>query len=216
MDARPVEGPAVALRPEPPTVEVVDYRGVPSPRNRLQRLRPPGDLLAQEDVQVWSEAGARTEVAGQDRYELGPSMGLVIWTTPPGPGELQSVLDKVSPQTVYLFGIDPGLDHPEKFLQRLAGLTRRALNSSRGRVRVSTLAAATAQRESTVRAGLAWLAAHGHVVVLDEDGDEVHLAVGSQVVGPDLPRIAAQLRGLLEETAAYRAHFARAAKEKLI
>ena len=215
VDARPIDVPTVVLRPEPPAVTVVDYRQAPSPRRLLERLR------AQEDVQVWSEAGAKSKVVGQYRYELSPSKALVIWTAPPGPGELQAVLDKVSPETVYLFGIDPGLDHPEKFLKRLAGLIKRVLNSTNAdesRANVSTLAAATAQREATVRAGLAWLAARGHIVVLDEDedSDEVRLAVGSQTVGADLSRIAAQLRALLEETAAYRAHFARADKETLI
>ncbi|HUX78076.1 MAG TPA: single-stranded-DNA-specific exonuclease RecJ [Anaerolineae bacterium] len=210
VDARPIEAPAVALRPERPAARVVDYRGVSNPRTLLDRLR------AQENVQVWSEAEARAEVAGRDRYELGPSRVLVIWTTSPGPAELQAVLEKVAPETVYLFGIDPGLDHPEKFLKRLAGLIKQALNSSEGRVNVSTLAAATAQRESTVRAGVAWLAARGHVVVLGEEGDEVDLAPGSRMIGAGLPRIVAQLSALLEETAAYRVYFARATVERLM
>jgi len=212
VDARPIEGP----RPEgfPKTlrvsVEIVDYRREPSPLKVLERLR------AREEAQVWAEAEARAEIAGQDRYELQPSKALIIWTTPPGPAELQAVLDKVSPTTVYLFGIDPGLDHPETFLKRLAGLTRYALSSRQGRANVSTLAATTAQREATVRQGLAWLAARGHLVVLSEEGDEIQLAEGSHAVSADLPQIAAQLKALLEETAAYRAHFARAEKESLI
>ena len=92
----------------------------------------------------------------------------------------------------------------------MAGLVKRALNSGEGRVRLSTLAAATAQRESTARAGLDWLAARGHVVVLQEQEDEFRLAAGSGAAGDDLPRIAAQLKAALEETAAYRAYFGRA------
>jgi hypothetical protein len=134
---------------------------------------------------------------------------LAIWTTPSGPNELRAVLEEVSPGKVYLFGIDPGLDHAEKFLQRLAGLIKRALNSSEGRVRLATLAAGTAQRESTVRAGLEWLTARGHVVMLEEEGDDILLAAGSQTTSDDLSRIAAQLKALLEETTAYRAYFAR-------
>ena len=210
VDARAIEAHAAVLRPAPPAIQVVDYRRESSPREILEKLR------AQQDVQVWSEAETRAEVAGRDRYELGPSKALVIWTTPPGPAELQAVLEKVSAETVYLFGVDPGLDRPEEFLKRLAGLTRHALNSNQGQANVSTLAAATAQREATVRAGLAWLGARGHVVVLGEDGDEVHLAAGSQTASADLPQIAARLRALLAETAAYRAHFARAGRETLI
>jgi len=210
VDARPIEEPAAALRPAPPTIKIVDYRQEPRPRKMLKQLR-----AQEEDIQVWSEADARAEVAGQYRHELGPSRALVLWTTPPGPAELQAVFEKVSPETVYLFGIDPGLDDPERFLKRLAGLTKRALNSHQGRVNVSILAAATAQREATVRAGLAWLGARGHLVVLGEDGDEVHLAAGDQMVSADLPQIVARLKALLEETAAYRAYFARAEKETL-
>jgi single-stranded-DNA-specific exonuclease len=210
IDARLVEAPAVALRPEPPAVKVVDYRREPDPRKQLARLR------AREDVQVWSEAGARAETVGRDRYELNQSEALVIWTTPPGSAELRAALGKVSPETVYLFGIVPGLDHFEGFLKRLAGLTRRAMNADQGWTRLSTLAAATAQREATVRAGLDWLAARGYLVALDEEGDEVHLAAGDQTVGVDLPQTTARLKALLEETAAYRAHFARVDGEALI
>ena len=102
-------------------------------------------------MQIWSEAGARAAVAGRDRYELEPAGALVVWTVPPGPGELQAALDMVSPETVYLFGIDPDMDRFEQFLRRLAGLAKRALSADRGRARISTLAAATAQREATVR-----------------------------------------------------------------
>jgi single-stranded-DNA-specific exonuclease len=212
VDARPIEEPAYligeGLRP---SLEIVDYRREPSPRQVLEHL------LTQEDVQIWSEAEARAEVAGQDRYELKSSKVLIIWTAPPGPAELRTVLEKVAPETVYLFGIDPGLDRPEAFLRRLAGLTRYALNSHQGRVNVSTLAAATAQREATVCQGMAWLVARGHLVVLSEEGDEIRLAEGDQVVDPKgFQKPLGSLKALLEETAAYRAHFARADKESLI
>jgi single-stranded-DNA-specific exonuclease len=212
VDAREIEvRPEGFLETLRVSVEIVDYRWEPNPRKALERLR------VQEDVQVWSEAEARAEVAGQDRYELQPSKILIIWTTPPGPAELQAALEKVAPTTVYLFGIDPGLDHPETFLKRLAGLTRYALNSHRGRVNVSTLAAATAQRETAVRQGIAWLAARGHLVVLGEEGDEIQLAEGGHVVDPKgFQKPLGSLKALLEETAAYRAHFARADKESLI
>jgi single-stranded-DNA-specific exonuclease len=213
VDARPIEEP----RPEgfPKTLrvsmEIVDYRWEPNPRKVLERLR-----AREEDAQVWSEAEAKAEVAGQDRYELQPSKILVVWTTPPGPAELRRVLEKVAPTTVYLFGIDPRLDHPETFLKRLAGLTRYALNSHQGRVNVSTLAAATAQREATVRQGIAWLVARGHLVVLSEEGDEIRLAEGSHAVDPKgFQKPLGSLKALLEETAAYRAHFGWADKESL-
>jgi single-stranded-DNA-specific exonuclease len=212
VDARPIEEPRPDGFPKTRQVsEIVDYRREPNPRQVLERLQ------AQEDVQIWSEAEARAEVGGRDRYELQPSKALIIWTAPPGPAEWRTVLEKVTPETVYLFGIDPGLDHPEAFLRRLAGLTRYALNSHQGRANVSTLAAATAQREATVRQGVAWLVARGHLVVLSEEGDEIQLAEGDQVVDPKgVQKLLESLKALLKETAAYRAHFARADKESLI
>jgi hypothetical protein len=198
------------LRAAAPSIEIVDYRRDPAPRRMLRQLQ------GQPGLQVWSEAEARAEVAGLDRYELGAAGSLVIWTAPPGPAELRAVLEKTAPARVYLFGVDPGLDEPDRFLKRLAGLTKRALSSSQGRVCISTLAAATAQREVTVRAGLAWLVARGHLVVSEEDDDEVHLVAGDRAAGVDLSQAAARLKDLLEETAAYRAHFARAEKESLV
>jgi single-stranded-DNA-specific exonuclease len=203
VDARPLKELAVVLRAEPAVYQVVDHRREPRPRELLDRLR------AQGDVAVWAEAEARAEVGGLDRRELGPAGGLVVWTTPPGPAELRAALEAASPRQVFLVGQDPGLDDAERFLGRLAGLIKRALGDGEGRVSVSTLATATAQREATVRAGLAWLAARGHVAVQREVGDEVCLAAGSGAASVDLPRMAEWLRALLEETAAYRAHFAR-------
>jgi len=223
VDARQIEEtrPAGFLETLRASIEIVDHRRKPNPRQVLERLRGRGDETGRGRPwvaipEVWSEAEARAEVGGQDRYELRPSKVLIIWTTPPGPTELRTALEKVTPATVHLFGIDPGLDRPETFLKRLVGLTRYALSSNQGRASISTLAAATAQRETTVRQGIAWLAARGHLVVLDEEGDETQLAEGNHGASDDLPQIAAQLKALLEETAAYRAHFARADKETLI
>ncbi|MCP4542785.1 MAG: single-stranded-DNA-specific exonuclease RecJ [Chloroflexi bacterium] len=209
VDAREKVQPA-KVQISKPKIHIVDYRQETNPHQVLERLR------TEKDVQVWAEAKARAEVTGQDRRELIPSQTLAIWTTPPGPNELQKTMKKVSPETIYLFGIDPGLDEPKKFLQRLAGLVKRALNADQGRARISTLAAATAQREESVRAGLGWLAGRGQITILDENGDEIKMAVGSQTISVDPSEIIAQLRVLLKEAKAYRAHFSRADPETLI
>jgi single-stranded-DNA-specific exonuclease len=212
VEARPIDQPAVELRPTRVSVEVIDHRQEPNPTSLLAHLRE----REIEDVQVWAEAGARAEVAGSDRHGLGRSKDLVIWTTPPGPAELRAVLAQVSPNRVYLFGINPGLDKPKEFLARLAGLVKWALSSDLCQVKISSLAGATAQREATVRAGLVWLAARGHVTLLDETDGTVRLAPGDQTVAPDLSDKSARLQVLLEETAAYRAFFARTDGRTLI
>jgi single-stranded-DNA-specific exonuclease len=210
MDARPVEPRVVKPAPERVDVQVVDYRAELRPRPLLEHLR------ALEGVQVWSEAAARKEVDGASRHELVPSTTLAIWTVPPGPRELRAGLKRVAPETVYLFGIDPGLDEPQRFLQRLAGLVKRALSSHEGRVRVSTLAAATAQREAAVRLGLDWLVESGHIIVVDEEAGEILVAAGSGVAGGEVKGATTRLRSLLEETGAYRMHFSRAPAETIL
>jgi single-stranded-DNA-specific exonuclease len=210
VDVRQIEEHPVGLRYKQPAVEIVDYRRAPNPRKLLE------GLLAKDDTQVWCEGDARAEIGGQGRHELSPAKGLVIWTAPPGLAELRTVLERVSPQVVYLFAIDPGFDHPQTFLKRLSGLIKYALRSHDGRVSVASLAAATAQREVTVGKGIAWLAARGDLLVLGEDGNELRLREGNHSASADLPQIVAQLKNLLEETAAYRAHFAQADNETLI
>ncbi len=195
-----------------PEAQVVDCRYAPNPTELLERLRQQGEM------QVWREAGAKADVPGRDRHELESSEALAVWTTPPGPGELRRALDVVSPETVYLFGVDPGLDDLKPFLERLLGLIKRALRTDAGKVRISALAAATAQRRATVRAGLSYLVAQGNLAVqaASEDGDEVLLAAGDRTPSVDRPQIRARLKALLDETAAYRAYFARADENALI
>jgi len=210
VDARPLERAAVepvTVRAEPQTV---DCRGEADPREWLEQLR------AREDVVVWAEAAARGEIEGADRLELGPSEALVIWTVPPGWRELQGVLKAVAPRKVYLVGLDPGMDDPQRFLQRLAGLVKRALASDKGRVNLARLAAATAQREAAVSLGLDWLVERGDVSIVEDEGEEIVLAPGSGVPGGDVKAAAARLRSLLQETAAYRRHFSSAAVDMLL
>ncbi len=209
VDARPVVSeavkPVVAM-----VAAVVDYRTNLNARQLLEQLR------SQDGLQVWAEGGPKREVGGLDRDELVPSKRLAIWTVPPGSRELREVLKKVSPETVYLFGIDPGLDEPQPFLQRLAGLVKRALGSHEGRVAVPTLATVTAQREATVRLGLDCLVERGHIAIVDEEADEIQLAPGSGIPGKDVEGATARLRSLLRETAAYRKHFSRAHEDALL
>ena len=209
VDARPCGESVVGVRGVRKT-HVVDYRRISNPEAIL------ANLCAQPGVEVWAEADARAKVGGHDRRELQPAKALVVWTTPPGPAELRCALNKVSPETVYLFAHNPGLDESQTFLRRLAGLVKRAVETDDGRVSITTLAAATAQREATVRAGIAWLLARGHFQIVLEEGEEVWLSPAQGKSGPDLPRIALDLKALLEETRAYRSYCTRADADALV
>jgi single-stranded-DNA-specific exonuclease len=208
IDFQPVAQESVTLTTQP-ALQVIDYRQEAHPFPVVQRL------LSESDVQVWREADAVQKLAGHDRYELTHSAGLVIWTIPSGPDELSQVLETVQPEQVYLFSIDPKLDQPEEFLKRLAGLVKHALANRQGQLKLSDLATATAQREVTVEKGLAWLVARGHLTILEVKGETMQLASGGQPSISEASQLEAQIQALLQETAAFRAYFVRADKERI-
>ena len=210
LDARPVGPPVEVARPVAPALQVVDYRWEPNPRRLLERVR------SRDGVAVWAEAGDRAAVDGRDRRELTAAAELVIWTAPPGPEELRAALAAVGPERVTVFARDPGLDDAPAFLGRLAGLVKRALRADEGRVELATLAAATAQREATVRRGIAWLAAKGQVTVVADEGEAMVLAPGGTPDPAKVDRETMKLQELLAETGAYRAHFRRAEDVELL
>ena len=77
------------------------------------------------------------------------------------------------------------------------------------------LAGASGQRERAVQIGLEWLAAGGHVSLQKEDGTYT-LSRGQNEMNPYLQKeLYIAVRGILEETAAYHAHFKRAGVETL-
>lgn len=211
VDARPSAGSEIAVRAESP-VAVEDCREAPNPRAALD------EWVTQGEVAVWREGAAAGELAGYDRRALPRAATLAIWTAPPGPQELRDALAQVQPARVCLFGQDPGLDAADAFLRRLAGLTKHVLSARAGRTTLAELAAATAQRLAAARLGLAWLAARGHIRIIEEAGDVLSLAPGEGVSAP-----AAQLHSLdealkltLAESAAYRAYFRQAPAAALL
>ncbi len=204
VDVRPLDEPPVEVQPDPIPLEVIDHRQEAHPAAILESLRAEGE------IQVWCEGEDKKRLAGQDRDELEPSGALAIWTIPPGRGELMAVLEKVSPERVYLFGVDPEMDRQETFIRRLAGLVKHTLSAKAGKTSIPELAAATAQRVTTVRFGLAWLETRGDITLQEHGEDEILLGKGDGTEMIALPLLAAQLKAILDETAAYRAHFKRA------
>jgi hypothetical protein len=203
LDARP-EGDAVDLEATSRELQIVDYRGASDPLAVLHRLQSEVELL------IWCEAEAKVELEGMDRGELAPAHHLALWSTPPERAELSQALQRVTPRVVYLFAIDPGMDQPEAFLKRLAGLAKYAVEKERGYTSLSRLAAATAQRTSTVQAGLDWLQASGYIRLLRQEEEQVWLARGDGVKTAGMAQSGAELRHLLAESAAYRRYFTQA------
>jgi len=208
IDARSLEAER-ATEEAVRAVEVVDCRQAPDPPKALKRLR------RESEVQVWCEAETRFEVAGHGRGALERAPGLVVWTAPPSPQTLASALERVDPERVVVFGLDPGMDGLHPFLNRLGGLMKYALARREGKVNRLRLAEATSQTERAVDAGVAWLVAQGVFEVFESGSGVFRVALGDGKPGEDLGARAQQLRALLAESAAYRAYFSSAAKDQL-
>ena len=159
LDARPVEAGEIHLRS---VIPVIDQRDNQHPLPVLQAIL--GENGPDNPVVVWAEAEARKTKRPRPA-QLAPAATLIVWTTPPGRGELEAAVTQVKPHNIVVFAVDPLDTTPDAFLKRLAGLVRYAQEKLGGKVEFNRLTAATAQREATVRLGLQWLEQKGLVKV---------------------------------------------------
>ncbi len=177
------------------------------------RLQP-ATFNLQSSTLVWAEGPDKSK--GKSRLELHQADDFAIYTTPPSPAELRAALETVKPKTIYLLAVSPAAEKTDEFLSRLAGMAKFAINQREGKVQVSELAVATANREVTIRLGLNWLAAGGHLIV-EGDEDELHFVEGSGLPNQYLQReLYISINGLLEETASYRSFFTKAESKFII
>jgi single-stranded-DNA-specific exonuclease len=208
VDFRMLTGQPVEVKGN--QLEVIDYRNEDDLPQILANLRE------QSSIMVWAEGEQKKQVGGKDRNELASAQALVIWAIPPSPQELHLALEKVHPKTVYLMGASTPVETPETFITRLAGLLKTVINARGGRVTWSALAAATAQRNLTVRAGLEWLVAKGTIFIDMDKEDDLALSNGASVKNsPVAADLWDEIKVLLAETAAYREYFKRAEKYTL-
>jgi uncharacterized protein YjiS (DUF1127 family) len=193
-----------------PEIQVVDYRAALDPLSLLSELRATGN------VAVWAEGYASGQSPGLRRDQLTLAPALAIWTPPAGPRELRAALERVAPQRVYLFAVAGDNTDPRRFLPRLAGLIKHTLRRKQGVADLERLAASSAQRITAVREGIYVLAARGDVQIVQEEETSMQLIPGDGQPRPELPETQARFRAILQETAAYRAYFARTAPERLV
>lgn len=190
----------------PSNVQMFDHRTEQNPLEALRSLyRQYPDLL------IWNEGEAIPEMVSCRRDQLKVTKRLVIWTAPPSSDIFKSILETVKPNEVYLFG----QMHSENFVKRLAGLIKYALNQREGKINAGQLAALLGQRLATVHKGIDWLVAQGTICIVSKFGDDYVVEAGRNG-GENASAIMTQLKAMLEETAAYQAHFARADKETLL
>ena len=188
-------------------IDIVDYR--------LESASSLAELQEQAPaLQIWAEGAYKAK--GKNRFELQPADELAIYTAPPSSADLRTALETVKPRKVYLFGVSPEPEKADAFLARMAGLAKYAINQKGGKVSVAELAVATGQREGAIRLGLEWLVAGGHLSI-QRDENTVQLSPGNHESNQYLQReLFLAVKGILEETAAYRAHFQRAEAASLI
>ena len=158
------------------------------------------------ETMIWAEGVDKAK--GKPRFELTQADELTIYTIPPSPADLRKALENVKPKAVNVFGFVPTEQKPDEFLKHLAGLCKFVLNQRHGKTTISELAAAVAARESAIQLGLQWLAASGQLTVNVEEND-VQLSKETQEKNPYLQaELFIALRGVINETAAYRKYFA--------
>ena len=190
-----------ALELQPERTEIVDRRSGPPTFN------------FEPSTLVWAEGAERAK--GKSRNELHPADEFVIYTVPASSQDLHRALEIVKPRKIQLFASIPAPERTDDFLARLAGLTKFVINQRAGKTTTAELAGVTGQREGAVQIGLEWLAAGGHISI-ERLEDSYVLSKGDGATNPYLQKeLYIAVKGILEETAAYRAHFARASIESL-
>jgi single-stranded-DNA-specific exonuclease len=191
-------------------LEMVDYRNIQEPLKALQ------SLIHKSSIMVWAEGQEKKITGGKDRNEIESASTLALWTSPPSPDEFRAILARVHPRTIYLFAVTNPNESPEKFIARLAGLLKYAINQREGKVRFSELSASTAQRTLTVRKGVHWLVLQGEIDTIMEKEDDLVVKIGSSFKNlAKASQLWEEIQSLLSETTAYREYFKSAEKDSL-
>ncbi|MGB7876971.1 MAG: DHHA1 domain-containing protein, partial [Anaerolineales bacterium] len=193
IDYRVVEEKVVEVKQK--NIEVVD-------------LRENVEQFSQLSILTFVEGEDKKKVDGVNRYNLQPADELAIYTAPPGSAEMKKILEQAKPRKIYLVAVEPPVEKTDEFLARLAGMTKFVIAKKGGGTSISELAAATAQREATIRIGLEWLAAGRHISILGGE-DAISLSAGNSEGNQYVQKeLYVAVKGLLEETAAYRNYVA--------
>ena len=120
--------PQVEIVAERTLAEVTDHRRISNPIGVLSGIRG-----REPDLVIWAEGASQPDGAvARDR--LSAARAMAIWSAPPSASLLQDALDRVAPERVYLFGLDPGLDELDAFARRLLGAVKHAIASRGGKV----------------------------------------------------------------------------------
>jgi single-stranded-DNA-specific exonuclease len=191
--------PAIEIAPTL-QIKVIDWRSQPGAQLTAQL---PSDWL------IWADGSASPPKQAVRRYDLREAETLVIWAAPCGWREVEYAVQRVKPQTLVLCAADSVDDRVEAFLKRLAGLLRHDLTRRGGQVDLARLSAALNQRLITARKGIERLEANGQLRVVEWGHDRVVVEAWHGETRAEAEDVLAELKVLLAETAAWRAHYRR-------
>jgi single-stranded-DNA-specific exonuclease len=209
VDYRVVEPSTISVSSKKTNIEVIDLREEPQPVEILNQI------ITKESILIWGEADLQMESCCHDRFALYPSKVMAIWTIPPGITELRVAIQQVRPEKIYLFSINPGMDKPEPFLRRLSGLLKYCIKNAEGAATIQALAAATAQKTSTIKLGLDWLQARGYIHVIYLQYEAIRVQAGART-NKNVEQRSKLVQSALSESAAFRRYFLKADKDHLI
>jgi single-stranded-DNA-specific exonuclease len=215
VDYRIVETELTELAKPKKPITILDFRNTNYPEAKVK------DHLETPETITWGEALEPTENSpvAFNRQALIQARRLIIWTIPPGMRELKEAIQRVSPEEVVLFSVDPRIDDIRSFMNKLIGLIKYAILHKDGQVNLIDLASATAHRVETVQAGLDWLSSQGVLEISqpsDEDNNTFKIQFNSAKLAFPSGPLVDKLAYLLEETAAFRKFYLRADANNLL
>jgi len=189
-------------------IELDDQRGSDLTAAKVVALSLPDSVF-------WNEGS--TEKPGEDRTGLHSAETLVIAFPPPGPDEIRSVMNRVSPTRVMLLPSTLPNDDPGYFMQNLMKILRPYLEENNPSIELDQLAARLGHRGRTVELGLQYLQADGKLAVMKDAKGKMRL---SRQAAPEIdlarkPVIEGNLRIALTETSAFRSYYLAADGEQL-
>lgn len=203
-DFRETEAPSAEI-PDTPRRAFIDWRDLSEPgvSTEIANLEP--------DYLVWAEGphADKDQRHGTKRNELFSARSLVVYTTPPSPAVLNDVLETVTPDEVYIAGLQPEPYTMRTFQHRLQRLCNYTIKREAGVIDPVRLAGALATTVPIAILGLQWLAA-GKVIALYEQESPMRIAMPDPAAPPyDLEDTKSALQTALQEMHSYRRSFRR-------
>lgn len=200
----------------PPPVErqprtVIDHRTTRTAEADLQAI-----LSRYPDSVIWAEGYPRAESPGIPLADLSPASVMAVYTTPAGPQALQQALERVKPDIIALFAINPPLQALPDVQRRVLELAKYVINNQGGSTTLDALAGTLGHSFATVRAALDLAEARGDLRISYQRAGRVVLARGTGIIAENASDALDVLRASLAETAAYRAYFQRAKAQDVL